>query len=112
MTLGRQIPDTITVHVAFRIVKRGGRKRIDVPTSLSPTHQIGYSLVKALARAFRWQRMLESGKFPTIGDLAADEKIASSYMTRIMRLMLLSPEIVEGIVDGRVAPGLAEIQLT
>ena len=63
------------------------------------------TLPKALARAFRWQRMLDSAAFATIGDLAMHEKIAPSYMTRIMRLTLLAPEIVEG----RIAPGVAEL---
>ncbi|MBR7651771.1 hypothetical protein KCX83_05465 [Brucella oryzae] len=58
-------------------------------------------MVKALARAFRWKRMLESGEFATIAELAERECIAPSYMTRVLRLTLLSPEIVEAILDGR-----------
>lgn len=53
--------------------------------------------------------MLDSGEFATIGDLAAHEKIAPSYMTRVVRLTLLAPEIVEGIVEGRCLLGLAEL---
>ena len=54
--------------------------------------------------------MLESGKFGTIGDLAAQEKIAPSYMTRMIRLTLLAPETVEAILDGRgETPSLAEV---
>ena len=51
-----------------------------------PRPHCGSTVIKALARAFRWQRMLESGEFATIGELAAHEKIATSYMTRVMRL--------------------------
>ena len=58
------------------------------------------ALVKALARAFRWKRMLDSGEFTTIAELAAHDGIACSYMTRVLRLTLLSPEIVEAILDG------------
>jgi hypothetical protein len=60
--------------------------------------------VKALARAFRWKRMLESGEFATIADLAEREGIAPSYMTRVLRLTLLAPEIVEAILDGTHGP--------
>ena len=61
-------------------------------------------LVKALARAFRWKRMLESGEFATIAELAERERIAPSYMTRVLRLTLLAPDIVEAILDGKQGP--------
>ena len=102
MTRARPIPETVTVHVPFRLVKRGGRKEIQLPPSASAQRtRIDNTMIKALARAFRWQRMLESGEFATIGDLAAGEGIASSYMTRVMRLTLLPPDMVKAILDGR-----------
>ncbi len=58
-------------------------------------------MVKALARAFRWQRFLENGQYATIEEIAKAEKINTSYISRILRLTLLSPEIVEMILDGR-----------
>ena len=61
------------------------------------------ALVKALVRAFRWKRMLESGEFSSISELAEREGIAFTYMARLMRLPLLSPEIVDAIMDGRQA---------
>lgn len=62
------------------------------------------ALVKALARAFRWKRMLEEGQFATIAELAEHEGIAPSCMTRVLRLTLLAPDIVEAIPDGRQGP--------
>lgn len=61
---------------------------------------------KALARAHRWRRMLESGEFATVQDLANAEKINSSYLARVLRLTLLAPDIVEEILDGRQPAGL------
>jgi hypothetical protein len=58
-------------------------------------------LVKALARAHRWQRVLESGQCGSIAELAAAEKIDRSYLCRVLRLTLLAPELVEDILDGR-----------
>ena len=104
MTRAMVIPQTIVVTVPFRIVKRGGRKEMQLPEGVRPDQKADNTLVKALARAFRWKRLLESGPFATIGDLAAQEKIAASYMTRVMRLTLLAPEIVEQILDGRQGP--------
>ena len=59
------------------------------------------TLVKALARAFRWKRMLESGEFATIAELAKSEGIAPSYMTRVLRLTQLEPGIIEAVLVGR-----------
>nr|WP_221244510.1 hypothetical protein [Neoroseomonas alkaliterrae] len=64
------------------------------------------TLIKAVARAFRWRRMLESGRFGTINELAAAEKINSSYVSRVLRLTLLAPYIVEAILDGRQPEGM------
>ena len=101
MTRGAPIPETVTLHVPFRIVKRGGRKEMQLPEGAAQPRRADNTLVKALARAFRWKRMLESGEFASIADLAEREGIASSYMTRVMRLTLLAPDIVEAILDGK-----------
>ena len=104
MTRGAAIPETLTLHVPFRIVKRGGRKEMRLPEGDKQPRRTDSTLVKALARAFRWKRMLESGEFATIADLAEREGIAPSYMTRVLRLTLLAPDIVEAILDGKQGP--------
>jgi hypothetical protein len=104
MTRATPIPDTVTLHVPFRIVKRGGRKEMQLPEGAAPPRGTDSTLVKALARAFRWKRMLESGEFATIAELAEREGIAPSYMTRVLRLTLLAPVIVEAILDGKQDP--------
>jgi hypothetical protein len=68
------------------------------------TRQPDSTLIEALARAFRWKRMLESGEFTTIAEMAEREGIAPSYMTRVLRLTLLAPDIAEPILDGRQGP--------
>jgi hypothetical protein len=73
---------------------------MQMPDGASQPQRTDNTLVKALARAFRWKRMLESGEFATIAELAEREGVASSYMTRILRLTLLAPDIVEAILDG------------
>lgn len=57
--------------------------------------------IKALARAFRWRKLLETGVYATIDEMAAAEKINASYVCRVLRLTLLAPDIVEAILDGR-----------
>ena len=65
------------------------------------------ALVKALARAHRWKRLLESGRYGSLAELAAAEKIDRSYLAKTLRLTLLAPDIVEAILDGRQSCALA-----
>ncbi len=106
MTRAAPIPETVTLHVPFRFVNRGGRKAMLLPAGAPQQRKPDNTLVKALARAFRWQRLLESREFATIGELADREGISHSYMTRVLRLTLLAPEIVQAILDGRQGPGV------
>ncbi|EAQ26799.1 hypothetical protein [Roseovarius sp. 217] len=104
MTRSAPIPETITLHIPFRLVKRGGRKEMRLPEGATQPRRTDSTLVKALARAFRWKRMLESGEFATIAEMAEREGIAPSYMTRVLRLTLLSPDLVGAILEGTQGP--------
>lgn len=106
MTRSTPIPDTVTLHLPFRIVRRGGRKEMQLPEGAAQSRRIDNTLVKALARAFRWKRMLETGEFATIAELAKREGIAAPYLTRTMRLTQLAPDLVESILDGSHPSGL------
>ena len=57
-------------------------------------------MFKALARGFRWRKLLETGAYGTIEEIAAAEKINSSYVSRLLRVTLLAPTTVEAILDG------------
>jgi hypothetical protein len=113
MTDVRLSPDgaTITVFVAMAWRRRGGRKVIVAPPGSecwAPPPRIDGALVKALARAHRWRRLLEEGRFGTLADLADAERISRSYVCRVLRLTLRAPDIVERILDGRPTAGLAQ----
>ena len=77
-----------------------------LPTRADPV------LVKALARAFRYQRLLEKGRYASISEMAAAERIERGYLGRLLRLTLLAPDIVEAILDGRQQHGLGLPKLT
>lgn len=99
----------LTVRIPFQIKKRGGRKIVIAPEGASwsaPRPRVDSTMVKALARAHRWKRLLESGRFASVAELAAAEKINQSYLCRVLRLTLLAPDIVEAILDGRQPPGM------
>jgi hypothetical protein len=95
---------SIVVRVPLAI-RRPGRRTI-----VTPVCQQGYAVmptradpapVKALARAFRYQRMLDEGRYTSISEMAEGERIDRGYVGRILHLTLLAPDIVEGILDGR-----------
>ena len=111
MSRATAVPEMVTIHVPFRIVKRGGRKEMRLPEGIAPPRRPDDALVKALARAFRWKRMIDAGRYATIADLAAQEGIAPSYLTRILRLTLLAPDIIEAILDGRQGPDVTLARL-
>ena len=59
------------------------------------------SLIKALARAHRWRRMLESGEARSIAELARRLGCNERYVSKVLRLAFLAPDIAQAILDGR-----------
>ena len=99
----------------MRFQRRGGRKRIVAPdcSEIVPTSkpQPDGTLLKALARAWRWQRMLDDGLYATVSEIGDAENISKSYVSRILRLALLTPDLVEAILAGRTDQGMILEQL-
>jgi hypothetical protein len=95
--------ETITVHIPSTFRKRGGRKLVVTPdgAAWAPRPRVDNAMVKALARAFRWRKILDEGAHTTLDDLARAKDVAPSYVSRVLRLTLLAPELVEAILDGR-----------
>jgi len=112
LTVRRQ-GDRITVHIPMTMKKRGGRKEIILPEGLapqgSPTHRSATqdSLVIAIARAYRWKALLESGRFRSIEELDHAVKLDGSYVGRLLRLTLLAPDIIQLILHGNEPSGLS-----
>jgi hypothetical protein len=102
--------ETITVHIPLTFRKRGGRKLVVTPdgAAWAPRPRVDNAMVKAVARAFRWRKLLDEGVHGTLEDLARAKGVAPSYVSRVLRFSLLAPEIVEAILDGRQP---AELQL-
>jgi hypothetical protein len=94
---------SLTVRVPLVFKRRGGRKQVVGPEGegawAPKPARVDSTLVKALARAHRWQAMLESGDYSTMQELAAAERINGSYLARVLRLTLLSPSVVEAIIE-------------
>ena len=95
--------DTLTIRIPMRLQRRGGRKLIMSPEEVAPTPKPrrDETLVKALVRAHRWRRRIESGQAKSITDLAEQEGVTDAYVCRLLPLTCLAPDIVEAILDGR-----------
>jgi hypothetical protein len=109
---GRQtpVPSTITIHVPLKFVVRGGRKTvIGLAPHAAPWTRFDDSIAKALARAYRWKQQLEDGTYATMGDLAKAERINESYVTRLIRLNLLAPDVVEAALNGQTQLTVQEL---
>ena len=96
---------TLVIRIPMRFQRRGGRKRIVAPdgSELAPAtkpHADG-TLVKALARAWRWQKLLDDGVYASVTEISGAEGINKSYLSRILRLALLAPDIIETVLEGR-----------
>ena len=104
---------SITVRVPLTIRKRGGRKVVVaadgsvISNAAKPaTTPSDPALVKALARAFRYQRLLDEGKYGSICEIAAAEQLDRGYLGRLLLLTLLAPDLVQAIMDGRQPVGV------
>ena len=101
--------DTLTIRIPMRLQRRGGRKLIMTPEgAAAPARKPSRdeTLVKALVRAHRWRRRIESGQAKSITDLAEQEGVTVAYVCRLLPLTCLAPDIVEAILDGRQPKGL------
>jgi len=108
---------SVTVRVPLTIRRRGGRKMIISPDGVAmpaggrTPADIAVTcgdpaLVKALARAFRWKRMLDDGRYSSIRELAKAENVNRAYVARVLNLTMLAPSLVEAVLDGRQPKGL------
>ena len=100
--------DTLTIRIPIRLQRRGGRKLIMTPEGVAaPARKPRRdATLKALVRAHRWRRRIETGSAKSITDLAEQEGVTDAYVCRLLPLTCLAPDIVKAILDGRQPKGL------
>jgi hypothetical protein len=103
--MNKDILESEMTHILMTFRARAGKTVIVLPDGSRGVVRRGAtidnSMVKLIVRGFRWQRMLYEGKFTSIEDLSAAEKINPSYVSRVLRLAFLSPKVVQAIMDGK-----------
>ena len=106
--------ETLTIRIPMRLQRRGGRKLIVTPEGAAvptPKPRRDETLVKALVRAHRWRRRIESGRARSITDLAEQEGVTDAYVCRLLPLTCLAPDIVAAILEGWQPKGLRLTEL-
>jgi hypothetical protein len=93
----------LTLSIPIQIKRRNGRKLVTLPNGETATPRpwdvAPTPLQLALARGHRWLVMLESGEAKSLTEIAAREKVDNSYVSRMVNLTTLAPDIVAAILD-------------
>ena len=107
----------LQIHVPMIIRRMRGRKQVIAPQALDgeipeAAEPVQAAVAQALARAFSWAEILESGQVQSISELARNLEVDGSYVTRILKLTTLAPDLVEAIINGEKPDGLSLAKLT
>ena len=100
---------TVDLRVPIEFKVRGGRKEIILPPDANTTPDVGprRPIVIALARAYKWQQMLDAGLVGSLAELAGEVGVDRSYAGRVLRLTSLAPDIAQAILRGVEPDGLS-----
>jgi hypothetical protein len=106
---------SLTVTVPIRIKRRGLRKAVILPDGdglqYRPWDSSPTPLQLALARGHRWLAMLESGEAGSMKEIARREGVDDSYVSRMVNLTTLAPDIVVAILDETLPPEVTLFEL-
>ena len=106
--------DGLVIRVPVKLVRKSGRKLIFMPDGTAPVRpdpEPDDFIIKAVLRAYMWNKMLETGKARSVAALAGKEGMNESYLARVLRLCLLAPDIKQSILDGHHPKGLRLIDM-
>jgi hypothetical protein len=102
------LPNRVITEIPMRFRRHGGKTVVIHPDgnrivehSMARTDQ---TLIKVIARAFRWERLLRDGTYATLDEIAKAENISPSYVSRVIRITLLAPEIINAVLEARHPP--------
>jgi hypothetical protein len=99
--------ETVRIHIPMRLHCRIGRKEIITPDNASPQGP----MVDAISSAWKWQKMIDTGEYASASKLADKMGMDRSYVIRTMRLLLLAPDIIEAIMNGKEPSGMSMNEL-
>lgn len=101
-TFTRNADGTITVSIPINFKHHGGRKYLVAPTQQPTPPSVSESnILKALGRAFHWQAIMENDPSLSHDTISKKEGLSSPYVSKVMKLTLLAPDVIEAILDGK-----------
>ncbi|MHB1001432.1 MAG: hypothetical protein ACYC27_19510 [Armatimonadota bacterium] len=108
---------SVQIRIPMKLKRRNGRKVVILPEGLTkqptvPDQQCNHSLAATIARAHHWDNLIASGRYSSMLDLAADLRLDRSFVSRVVRLTLLAPDIIDAILSGNEPSGLTYKELT
>lgn len=100
------------VHIPMVLKKKSGRKLVITPNAPGSEEAHTYGLTNepmlvAIAHALEWSEQLESGKIKSVSELSRQLDMDGSFVTRLLRLSTLAPDILEKIAKGKEPNGLS-----
>lgn len=100
----RPDPSTKIIRVPLTLRHCRGKKTVVPAPECGPdSRKTSDAFLKALAKAHRWRTEIEAGSFSSVTDLARAKRVNQSYACRILRLSLLSPQVVEAVLDNTMS---------
>ena len=101
--------NTIRVVIPLTMRKKNGRPKILPPADIDPVEQRTQEphVLRAIARAWSWRRRLERGEASTLQDIATVEKVTDRFVSRMVRLSYLAPDVLEKLLIHRIPPALS-----
>jgi len=100
---------TIRVVIPLTVRRKNGRPKILPPADhgLTEARMQDAHVLRAIARAWNWRRRIERGEASTIQDIATAEKVTDRFVSRMMRLAYLAPDVLEKLLIHRIPPALS-----
>lgn len=114
-TCAAQPGPKLTTVVPVRIKRAGGRRwmiaaaRQGDGAAEAAKHEA--PILAALSRAFHWQRLLDEGRVASGSEIARREGLHPTTVSELLRLTLLSPTVVRGLLAGKQPRTLSLIWL-
>ena len=108
---------SVQIRIPMKMKRRNGRKVVILPEGMTKQTTVAYrqcnhSLVATIARAHHWDNLIASGRYSSILELAADLGLDRSFVSRVVRLTLLAPDIIDAILSGNEPSGLTYKELS
>ena len=93
-------PFYLTRTAPMMIKRRGIEMRLIIEGQRQPDRPADETLLRAIAKGKKWIEMLASGRATSVTDIARSENVTERWVSRIIPMAFLSPNMVASILDG------------